>query len=121
MMEKNPNPGYWWWDDGSSRKRLSWQTSMDWPLGLRYHDLNPLATYRVRLTGYGQAKIRANGQLLVPIQEAKHEIGEFKEYRVPTEFTKDGKLVLTFDLPTDEVHLNWRQQSRVSEVWLLKE
>jgi hypothetical protein len=31
-----------------------------------------------------------------------------------------GKLVLTFDPPPDETHPNWRQQSRVSEVWLLK-
>ena len=37
-----------------------------------------------------------------------------------TQLVKDGKVVLTFDLPTDEAHLNWRQQSRVSEVWLLK-
>jgi hypothetical protein len=121
MMERNPNPGYWWWDEGLSRKRLSWQTSMDWPLGLKYHHLNPLAAYHVRLTGYGQAKLRANGQLLLPAKEGKHEIGEFKEFAVPPELVKDGKLVLTFDLPTDEAHLNWRQQSRVSEVWLLKE
>ena len=121
LMEKNPNPGFWWWDDGSSRKRLSWQTSMDWPLGLAYHHLDPQATYRVRLTGYGQVKLRANGQLLTPTRDAKQEIGEFKEFPVPPNLIKDGKLKLTFDLPTDEAHLNWRQQSRVSEVWLLKE
>src|SRR5262249_18331557 len=64
--EKNPSPGFWWWDEGSSRLRLSWQTSMDWPLALAYHHLDPQATYRVRLTGYGQARLRANGQFLVP-------------------------------------------------------
>ena len=121
MMEKNPNPGFWWWDDGSSRKRLSWQTSMDWPLGLAYHHLDPQAAYRVRLTGYGQARLRANGQLLTPTRDAKHNIGEFKEFPVPANLLKDSKLVLTFDPVTDEAHLNWRQQSRVSEVWLLKE
>lgn len=121
MMEKNPNPGYWWWDDGSSRQRLSWQTSMDWPLGLAYHHLDPQAAYRVRLTGYGQAKLRANGQLLTPTREAKHNLGEFKEFPVPANLIKDGKLVLTFDPLTDEAHLNWRQQSRVSEVWLMKD
>lgn len=120
LMEKNPNPGFWWWDDGSSRRRLSWQTSMDWPLGLAYHDLDPRASYRVRLTGYGQAKLRANGQLLTPTGDARYDIGEFKEFLLPANLIKDGKLVLTFDPLPDEAHLNWRQQSRVSEVWLLK-
>ena len=121
MMEKNPNPGFWWWDDGSSRKRLSWQTSMDWPLGLTYQHLDPQGDYRVRLTGYGQAKLRGNGQLLAPTRDANHEIGEFKEFPVPANLIKDGKLLLTFDPVTDEAHLNWRQQSRLSEVWLLRE
>lgn len=121
MMVKNPNPGYWWWDDGASRKRLSWQTSMDWPLGLAYHHLDPQAAYRVRLTGYGQAKLRANDQLLTPTRDARHDIGEFKEFPVPANVIKDGKLLLTFDPLPDEASLNWRRQSRVSEVWLLKD
>ena len=121
MMEKNPTPGFWWWDEGSSRKRLSWQTSMDWPLGLAYHHLDPQASYRVRLTGYGQAKLKANGQPLTPTRDAKQAIGGFKEFPMPANLLKDGKLVLTFDPLPDEAHLNWRQQSRVSEVWLLKE
>lgn len=121
MMEKNPNPGFWWWDDGASRKRLSWQTSMDWPLGLAYHHLDAQASYRVRLTGYGQAKLRANGQLLTATREARIEIGEFEEFLVPANLIKDGKLLLTFDPLPDEIHLNWRKQSRVSEVWLLKD
>jgi len=119
-MERNPNPGFWFWDSGKSRRRLSWLTSMDWPLGLAYHYLDPQATYRVRLTGYGQAKLRANGQLLTPTSDQRHEIGEFKEFPVPAELLRDGKLRLTFDPLPEEAHLNWRQQSRVSEVWLLK-
>jgi hypothetical protein len=75
----------------------------------------------VRLTGYGQVKVRANGQLLTPTDEAKLEIGQFKEFPLTASLIKDGKVVLTFDPPTDEAHLNWRQQSRLSEVWLLKE
>ena len=118
-MNKNPNPGYWWWEDGSSRKRLSWQTSMDWPLGLAYHHLDPQSAYRVRLTGYGQAKVRANGELLTPTLQGK-EIGEITEFPVPASLLKDGKLNLTFDSLPEEAHLNWRHQSRVSEVWLLK-
>jgi hypothetical protein len=120
LMERNPNPGHWAWDGGFSRRRLSWHTSADWPLGLKYHGLDPAASYRVRLTGYGQAKLRANGQLLTPTGKARHEIGEFEEFLVPAELVKDGKLTLTFDPLPEEAHLNWRQQSRVSEVWLLK-
>lgn len=118
--EKNPTPGFWWWDEGSSRKRLSWQTSMDWPLGVAYHHLDPHAPYRVRLTGYGQAKLRANSELLTPTLYGKG-VGEFKEFPVPANLLKEGKLVLTFDPLPVEAHLNWRQQSRVSEVWLLKD
>ncbi len=90
-------------------------------MGLAYHRLDPAAKYRVRLTGYGQAKLRANGQLLTPTRDAKQEIGEFKEFPLPADLLKDGKLVLTFDPLPEEASLNWRQQSRVSEVWLLRD
>jgi len=119
LMEKNPSPGFWWWDNGSSRRRLSWQTSLDWPLGLVYQRLDSQGSYRVRLTGYKEAKLRLNGELATPTVYGK-EIGEFKEFPVPSSLLKDGKLVITFD-HLDEGHLNWRQQSRVSEVWLLKD
>jgi hypothetical protein len=46
-------------------------------------------------------------------------MGEFKEFPVSKEHLADRKLVLTWDRP-DESHLNWRQRSRLSEVWLLK-
>jgi hypothetical protein len=120
LMEKNPNPTFWWWEEGSSRKRLSWLTSLDWPIGVAYHRLNPSASYRVRITGYGQAKVRGNGQLLPPTLSGT-QVGEFKEFRVPAELVKDRKLLLTFDPLPEEAHLNWRQQSRASEVWLLEE
>jgi hypothetical protein len=97
------------------------KASLNWPLGIAYHHLDPQASYRVRLNGYGQAKLRANGQLLTPSGKARHEIGEFEEFPVPANLLKDGKLVLTFDPLPDEAHLNWRQQSRVSEVWLLRD
>jgi len=122
LQERNPTPTFWWWDDGMSRKRLSWQTSLDWPLALSYHQLDPQASYRVRLSGYGHARVRANGQLLTSSREGKGlAIGEVEDFPVPVELTRAGKLRLTFDPPTDEAHLNWRQQSRASEVWLLRE
>ena len=119
-MTKNPNPGFWWWDDGFSRKRLSWQTSMDWPLGLLYERLASPNGYRVRLTGYGTMRLRANGEKLSPLRSTPVEIGEFVEFEVPAGLIKGGKLVLTFDPLPEEARLNWRKQSRVSEVWLLR-
>ncbi len=118
-MERNPNPGYWWWDNGRSRQRLSFLTTMDWPLALVYEALDPQASYALRLTGYGQALVRADGRLLKPGLYGK-EIGEIKEFPVPADLTADGKLVITFDKPTDEGQLNWRKQSRVAEAWLVK-
>ncbi len=48
------------------------------------------------------------------------QIGEINEFPVPAEYVRDRKIVLTWDQPTDEGHLNWRQKSRVAEVWLIK-
>jgi hypothetical protein len=120
-MERNPNPGYWWWDDGACRKRLSLQTSMDWPLALKYARLDPRANYRVRVSGHGHPRPRANGRALVPATPGKLEVGGFLEFPVPPGSIPDGNLVLTFDALPDEAELNWRQQSRISEVWLLRD
>jgi hypothetical protein len=74
--------------------------------------------YTVRVTGQGDCRPRADGVALASTRYSK-EIGEFKEFPVPAELTADGKLLLTFDT-IDESHLNWRQQSHVAEVWLLR-
>jgi hypothetical protein len=47
-------------------------------------------------------------------------MGEFNEFPVPAECLRGGRLELTFEIPGDEGHLNWRQRSRLSEVWLLR-
>jgi len=39
-------------------------------------------------------------------------MGEVQEVIVPKEHLQDRKLVLTWDSPTDEDHLNWRLHSR---------
>jgi hypothetical protein len=118
-MRRDPNTGDWWWDDGFSRQRLSFQTTMDWPLALRYEALDPEANYVLRLTGCGKAMIKADGSFITTSLEPV-EVGEFMEFTIPHAATKDGALSITFDRPQDEAHLNWRQQSRVSEAWLLK-
>jgi hypothetical protein len=48
-------------------------------------------------------------------------MGETSEWRVNPRFIKNGRLVLTWDRPTDEAGLNWRERSRLAEVWLIKQ
>jgi hypothetical protein len=47
------------------------------------------------------------------------QIGEVKEFPVPRGLYRDGSITLTFD-PTFEPSLNWRVQSRLTEVWLIR-
>jgi hypothetical protein len=118
LMTRNPNPGHWWWDNGFSRRRLSWQVSMDWPIAVRYERIDRNAAYVIRITGYGEALTRINGQRVTPILYGKG-IGEIKEFPVPREAVRSGQIVVTWEQP-EEAHLNWREQSRISEIWLLK-
>lgn len=107
-----------WENEGLSRKRLSTQLFQFTPT-LEYHDLDPNASYLIRVSGFGEALLRANDQRLVP---TKYEKGfeEFKEFPLPKDLINDGTLKLSFDKP-DEEHLNWRKQSRVTDVWLIKQ
>lgn len=108
---------YLWEKDGWSRKRLSTQLFQFSPV-LEYTGLNSNSDYLIRVSGYGEALLRANGEKLTP---TKYEKGfeQFKEFPLPKDLIKDGTLKITFDKP-DEEHLNWRQQSRVTDVWVLK-
>ncbi|NNE77987.1 MAG: hypothetical protein HKN31_13055 [Pricia sp.] len=108
---------YLWENDGLSRKRLSTQLFQFTPT-LEYDDLDPNADYTIRVSGYGEALLRANGERLKP---TKYEKGfeQFKEFPLPKKLIQDGELTITFDKP-DEEHLNWRKQSRVTDVWVLK-
>jgi len=118
-MQKNPNPDFMWWDSGLSRVRPSWISKMDWPIGLRYEVVDPQARYEVRTTGYGQCLLRVNGTLIKPTEDGR-EVGEVKRFPVPQTLYKNGSIELTFDLP-HEPGVGWRQASRLSEVWLIKE
>ncbi|WP_273275865.1 hypothetical protein [Maribacter polysiphoniae] len=109
---------YLWENDGVSRKRLSTQLFQFSPT-LEYDGLDADASYLIRVSGYGEALLRANGQRLKP---TKYEKGfeQFKEFPLPKDLIQEGKLKITFDKP-DEEHLNWRKQSRVTDVWILKQ
>ncbi len=120
MHHGDNTPGYNWWDQGFSRQRLSWLTDMRWPPGIEYSGLDSTGKYHytVRITGNGESHLNANGKRLVPTLYGKG-IGEIKEFPVPPELIPHGNLMLTWD-DINEDHLNWRQQSRVAEVWLIR-
>ncbi|GAB4033336.1 hypothetical protein [Spirosoma gilvum] len=107
-----------WWKDGFSRARLSSQTFQRCP-ALDYSQLDPGARYIIRVVGFGEALLRVDGQRLEPTVYNR-EADTVKEWIVPLWATQDGRISVTFDQP-EESHLNWRQNSRISDIWLLKE
>lgn len=119
LMRRHMNPDFMWWEDGLTRVRQSWISKMDWPIGLRYETLDTEANYIVRTTGLGQCLLRVNGTLLKPTIDGK-DVGEIKEFAVPKKLYRDGLVILTFDVP-HEPGIGWRQMSRLSEVWLIKQ
>ena len=106
-----------WWDNGMSRKRLSTQLYQNFP-DLEYPDLDPNGRYLIRVAGYGEALLRIDGERVEPLLYNKG-LEEFKEFLVPQKYVSDGKIKVSFDQP-EESHLNWRQQSKVCDIWLLK-
>ena len=116
-MTETVIPSYATWKGLKSTWRLSWMTDMDWPT-MVYDGLDKNGTYVVRLTGMGEAFTRINGELVKPTLYSK-EMGQIKEFPVPPEALKSGKITLTWDKP-DESKLNWREWSNLNEVWLVK-
>ncbi len=107
-----------WWDNGKSRKRLSSQLFQREP-ALDYENLDPSARYVIRVAGYGEALLRVDGRRLSPTIYNKEQ-DTFKEWIVPLSLTQDGKISVTFDGP-EESDLNWRKNSKISDIWLLKQ
>ena len=95
---------------------------MNFPEAVVYEGLDPEATYVVRCSGYGKFLLRMDGDAAIVAGGAVKSVamGETAEFMVPPQSVRDRKLVLTWDRPTDEGHLNWRQHSRLAEVWLVK-
>lgn len=106
-----------WWDNGKSRKRLSTQLFQNFPR-LVYDGLDPGGRYVIRISGYGEALLRVDGKRISPTLYNK-ELEEFKEFLIDRKHVSDGRLEITFDEP-EESHLNWRQHSKVSDIWLIK-
>jgi hypothetical protein len=106
-----------WSDNGLSRRRLSTQLFQNFPK-LEYADLDPNAMYMIRISGYGEALLRVDGERISPTVYNKG-MEEFKEFQLSPKYVSDGKITITFDEP-EESNLNWRQHSKVFDIWLLK-
>jgi hypothetical protein len=117
-LEDGPTPHFTWEQEGRSRKRLSWQVSLRWPIALVYEQIDPAARYVVRLNGNGDVRLRINGTPVQP-SHASTTLGDPKVFDVPLEAIRSRRIVLSFD-DIDESDRNWRQHSRVHEAWLIK-
>jgi hypothetical protein len=109
---------YWWWNEGKSRARLTWQITM-WPPSMEYDGLDPRAVYVVRATGYGPVWLTINGERVKPTLDGR-KTGELREFPVPQHCLTEGRLVLTWGCPPESKQLPWREQPRLAEVWLLR-
>jgi hypothetical protein len=117
-LEDGPTPHFTWEQEGRSRKRLSWQVSLRWPIALVYEQIDPSARYVVRLNGNGDVRLRINGTPVQPTHPST-TLGDPKVFEVPLEAIRSRRIVLSFD-DIDESDRNWRQHSRVHEAWLIK-
>jgi len=106
-----------WWENGMSRRRLSTQLFQNFPQ-LKYADLDPNGRYLIRIAGYREALLRVDGERIAPTLYNKG-YEEFKEFPLNPKYVSDGKLEVSFDQP-EESQLNWREASKVSDVWLIK-
>ena len=77
------------------------------------------AKNHLRTTGYGQCLLQVNGQPIQPTADGR-DVDEIKQFPIPPGLTRDGTILLTFDVP-HEPGVNWRRASRLSEVWLIKQ
>ncbi|MBS1668718.1 MAG: hypothetical protein JST58_15180 [Bacteroidetes bacterium] len=118
LMRKSDNPSFDWWENGFSRQRHSFMCNLRWPVALEYNGIDSTADYIVRETGYGECLLKVNGQRLDHTLYGKG-IGEIKEFPVPKNLIKNGKITITFD-EINKDDINWRKQSRATEIWLIK-
>jgi hypothetical protein len=90
-----------------------------WPRdGLQYNGLDPEASYVLRFSGFGEMTVTADDQELTSTRYGTGN-GDIKEYPVPRELTKDGRLTVK---PHGErlPGVNWRFQPRLAEAWLIR-
>ncbi|MGL6226812.1 MAG: hypothetical protein ACRC10_09330 [Thermoguttaceae bacterium] len=118
--EAYPIPLQWWLNNGQCRMRLSQQVTLDYPDSLVYEGLDPNGEYVFRAGGFGKLRVEIDGEAVEPVNPEKIQVGQYVEFPVDPKFLADRRLEITWIEPTDEDHLNWRQKTRLSDVWLIK-
>jgi hypothetical protein len=104
---------------GADDWKLAWKVNLHWPVAnLEYVNLDPNAEYVLKVTGIGNLLPIINGEAVDALQNST-EVGEFRQFPIPKRLNDGGALSITWGDPDDR-DLNWRQWSRVHEVWLLK-
>lgn len=113
-------PGLMFWveKDPLARARHSWFCDEAWPTAIKYPHVDTEADYTIRTTGCGECLLKVNGVRVTPTLNGR-KVGELKEFPVPRSLYRNGAITVTFD-PTFEPDLNWRVQSRLTEIWLIK-
>jgi hypothetical protein len=108
--------------------RISWwrvaEAAGDSPLEMRYDNLDPFASYRVRIIYGGDSnpipiRLEADGRFEIHPYQPKNMDFTPVEFAIPREATSDGALTLRFTRPSG-LGGNGRGV-QVCEVWLLRE
>ncbi len=115
-----PEPTLWWFDNGKSRKRLSWLSSLETGEAL-YQGLNPHKQYTLRFIGYGKPQVWVDNKKLSLEEENHLNLGEIRVYSVPSELVKDREITVSWKLHPTDFQKNWRHRSRICEMWLICE
>ena len=116
-----PTQMFWTGNSPTARVRHQLFTYEGWPTALRYPNIDPHADYVIKTSGVGECLLRVNGTRIAPTPGKNGKaLGDIKEFVVPRLLYADGQMTVTFD-PTFEPELNWRVQSRISEIWVLKQ
>ena len=118
LMRKQDNPGFDWSDPLGNKLRQSWLTNMRWPVSIDYNGLDTASNYKIRVAGLGECRLKVNGKRVDPSIYGK-KMGEIKEFPVPKELIRDRKIQVSFE-DINEDDINWRQQSRVTDIWLIR-
>ncbi len=112
---------------GNAGWRVSWQRHAealnDAVLRMRYQDLDPASTYKVRITYAGenvpaQIRLQADGQWEIHGWRKKDFPPKPVEFPVPPEATRDGKLELLWE--KEKGFGGAGRGLQVAEVWLIR-
>jgi len=83
-----------------------------------YENVDPDGQYVLRVAGRGELLPQINGQNVEPTV-SQQQLEELREFRVPPELLKDGRVSITWEGP-DDGDGSRRRRAQVAEIWLLK-